>query len=905
MTSSATVNKFLKDHYVEGAFHSHVSLIKPHGKFQLNREDIENFWNMYCKLLIDDQNIILGLAERPQHYLPVLVDLDIKLLEDNICLMENQEHLYNELQVQKVIEIYQSVLSNIVEDCSDENLVCVLLEKPVYKITSGTKSYVKSGFHLAFMSCFLSKIDQEVHVIPRVKQLMTEGKIFEDLGIENSGDLIDASCCKVNWLIYGCRKDEKMDPYRVSKVYNSECEEIDLEEAFKHYKIYDSREQVINIRGKVKEYLPRILSILPYGRNNCELKCGLESPIKQQNQKKESEKKYVKVSVTEALKVSRKLLPMLASYRAEDRNEWMNIGWVLYNISEGSSEGLEQWIDFSSRDEDKFDENVCIYEWEKMKCGDLTIGTLHHFAKKDNPELYQQYIDEITKSHVEYSLEGSDYDIAKILYYNYSSEFVCTDLKPVVWYQFSNHKWIDIQDGIYLRKRLSDEIIKVYEDMLKDIQENSIGCDKAQEAMFKVKTSQVKKIMQKLKTNNSKNAIMKEAADLFYNKHFREKLNTNPYIIAFKNGVYDLKSNVFRNGKPEDYLSKGLSINYVEFSEIDDKIMQVQDFFMKVFPDTSVRKYFLDNTSDIFVGGNYQKIVQFWLGCGDNSKSITQNILEKLFGELAIKFSTTLLTGKKGNLGAAAPELARAGDGVRLCTLEEPDGGEELNNGIFKSLSGNDSFFARDLFEKGKGTKEIIPLFKLIFITNKLPKFRHSDKATWNRVRVIPFEATFVRNPADCPDTFEEQLVQKRFPMDPHFSSKIPNLIEAFAWLLLEHRKNITTRYEPEKVLMATEMYKKQNDIFHQFIGECIIESSETFLSLDEIWGAMKEWYKDSFTNTLTLTKPDVKEYFIKLWDTPTCGNTWRGYKIRTLEDDLKSGQALELSPEDLVNYDS
>ena len=35
---------------------------------------------------------------------------------------------------------------------------------------------------------------------------------------------------------------------------------------------------------------------------------------------------------------------------------------------------------------------------------------------------------------------------------------------------------------------------------------------------------------------------------------------------------------------------------------------------------------------------------------------------------------------------------------------------------MFKSLSGNDTFWARDLFEKGKSTREIQPLFKLIFI---------------------------------------------------------------------------------------------------------------------------------------------------------------------------------------------
>ena len=41
------------------------------------------------------------------------------------------------------------------------------------------------------------------------------------------------------------------------------CDTTDksLEEAFNYYCIYDVREQLINIHGKVKENLPRILSI--------------------------------------------------------------------------------------------------------------------------------------------------------------------------------------------------------------------------------------------------------------------------------------------------------------------------------------------------------------------------------------------------------------------------------------------------------------------------------------------------------------------------------------------------------------------------------------------------------------------------------------------------------------------
>ena len=311
----------------------------------------------------------------------------------------------------------------------------------------------------------------------------------------------------------------------------------------------------------------------------------------------------------------------------------------------------------------------------------------------------------------------------------------------------------------------------------------------------------------------------------------------------------------------------------------------------------------MDMSSDVFVGGNHQKVVLFWTGEGDNGKSVTQGIFEKMMGDLAIKFSTTLITGKKTSTGTANPELARAGGGVRWAVLEEPDGDEQINIGTLKSLSGNDSYWARDLFEKGSDAKEIQPLFKLIFICNKLPKMKYSDKATWNRIRVIPFESTFCRPEDPAPETYEEQVRQKRFPMDKEFSKKIPEMLEAFAWVLLEHRKKISIRIEPEKVRMATAEYRKQNDIYRQFVDECIVEEKKKVISLVDIYTNFKEWFKDSLPHNTVPIKNEVKEYFSKLWGDPDPGIKWTGYRLRTMQDDIASGEIVILEEDDLVDY--
>jgi P4 family phage/plasmid primase-like protien len=898
-----TIKKILKSTHVDGIFHTHVSLIRPKGKFQFNRQTLEEFWEAYCNFISTDPDPIIGIAEKPQQYLPVIVDIDLKVRDEE---QEIGESLYTNEQLETVVQIYQSTLRQIVDNCTDDDLICAVLEKKMYQQNKNDNVYFKHGFHLHFPNIFLNKVDQEIQLIPRVQQALKDLKLFSELGYEDSGAVVDKVCCKVPWLLYSSRKTEESQPYKLTRIYNSGLNKISTEKAFKNYQLFDHKEQLINVKGKVEYYLPRIFSIVPYGRSTKEIKRGIISPLKEKLKKeRKSSANFRRMNVDEALAIARQLLPMLADFRASDRNEWMTIGWLLYNITDGHPDGLDLWCEFSARCEEQYDENVCIYQWERMVKKDLTIGTLKHYASIDNPVEYRKFKDENANKHVMASLEGSHNDIAKVMFAEYSDEFVCASISNKIWFQFVNHKWEQIEEGVFLREKISGKIVSKYIDAVRKLYDDLKNPkDKGTEAMTNARIKQINKIIMNLKSAPYKTNIMKEAQEVFYDPRFREKLDADPYLIAFKNGVYDLKLNVFRPGRPEDFLSKNMPINYVNYSSEDEQIGDVMTFLEQVFPDKSIRKYFLDVSSDIFVGGNHEKIVVFWTGEGDNGKSITQLFFELMLGKLAIKMNTNIITGKKPSAGSAFADLARAGGGIRWAVLEEPDADEMINAGIFKHLSGNDSFYARDLFEKGKDGREITPLFKLIFVCNKLPRIKAADKAVWNRARVLPFESTFCRT--GYPETYEEQLRQKKFPMDKQFAKKIPNLVEAFAWVLLQHRLKILgqPRIEPEKVRSATEVYRKQNDILLQFVDECIIEDSSKMMSLAELYNLFKEWFKESLPGHTVPVKNEIEEYFCKIWGLPDKGKSWSGYRQKTLKDDLDSGDIVILEEDDLVNYE-
>jgi len=883
----ATIEKLLRDNYTEGVFHTHVSLIHPKGRYLFDRTELEIFWDEYSKN-INSGNIV-GIAEKPQTVLPVLVDIDLKIVCEETTF-DPSEHLYTNEQLYKVIEVYQTILFSIVEDIHDKNLLCVVLEKDIYYKNIGDTRYAKNGFHLHFPWCFLSKVEQEMQLIPRVKEELKNLKLFQNLGIEDSGSVVDKASCTVPWLLYGSSKCTESKPYKVTKVLDLNCEEVDIEKAFKNYKIYDENEKPLKIGGRVKEYLPRILSIIPYGRDVKEIKKSVSLPVKE---KKIKERKIYNSmeNVKENLEIAKKLLPMLASSRASDRNDWLTVGWILYNIGGGTNEALELWLNFSRRCEDKYDESTCIYQWERMTVKDLSLGTLKYYASIDNPNEYNKFKSEQSEKFVNDSLEGCHNDIARILYMEYGTEFVCASITTKKWYQFRDHHWEEIENGIFLREKLSSEIVKMYAKIGKKLFDNLTNTpNKAEGDILNSRIKQVQKIINGLKTASFKTNVMKEAMEIFYDKRFKDKLDQDGFLFGFKNGIYDLKLNIFRPGRPEDFISVLSPIEYIEYDKNSEEVHNVLDYLQKVFPDSSVRNYFLDIYSDIFVGGNSQKKIFFWTGeGGDNGKSITQQIFEKMLGRLNVKFATQYFTGKKISTGSANPELARAAPPVRQIMLEEPNIDEQLNIGDLKKLSGGDSFWARDLYEGGKSTKEVFPMFIITFICNKLPKLRNSDQATWNRFRVIPFESTFIDINGKCPDTFEEQLQQKKFPMDREFSGKVPGMLSAFAWYLLDWRKNVKPMskrsVEPEKVLQATTMYRLQNDIYRQFLEECIIEDDSS-ISLSEIYSHFKEWYKEGFPNNSLPVKNDVKEHFQSLWGEPVPGFKWVGYRIRTLKDD-------------------
>ena len=187
------------------------------------------------------------------------------------------------------------------------------------------------------------------------------------------------------------------------------------------------------------------------------------------------------------------------------------------------------------------------------------------------------------------------------------------------------------------------------------------------------------------------------------------------------------------------------------------------------------------------------------------------------------------------------------------------------------------------------------------FVCNKLPAIKNMDDAAGKRCKILTFESTFCDDP---PETHEEQMRQKRFPIDREFTKKLGKMAEPFAWVLLEHRKKIDglRRIEPEGVRIATSHYQRQNDVYLQFMDECIMEDKKqsSVMSLTELYNIYKDWYRESMPGQALPVKNEIEEIFVRRWGLMEAGKKWRGYRqqVQTKDDDV-----IVIGDEDLVQY--
>lgn len=901
--------------------YTHVSMGNKTGQYYLSSSNDHQFYQIYNSIL--SSNIPVCLAEKQGDYVPLIGDIDIKIdnIDDNSANFKEIRTLYSNEELLGTIKCFQEAIKkNIIvfsdkvnEDDNYSNypkkiLTCVVLEKKPYK--SG--NFLKNGFHLHFPYLFVDKNKVKNILIPQIKENVSKYKLGNGKNLfsnhtENPENFVDDVTSKC-WLMYGSSKSEELKPYKLTEIYNYDLCQIQPLEAFTMGDFFNREEKKLIIdNSNVNFLLPQLLSVSSIKKEIFNVKTPLELKIptkvylKQKLKDIENDSESIRKNLIQA----KNLLRILKPSRADNYNSWWDIGIILFNIGHGCEEAFKLW-DKWSRNSDNYDEDACLEIWDKMEKRDPVysqtkgMGSLRWYAKQDNLIKYNEFVEgchgilldknNLLKSVISANIMTTDAPLAKLLFDMFSDKYIFSDNG---WYSFNGTIWTPVKNQLKEFRNKLEYISVKYEEFKKTIfsllyHENSDSgkesdsddsekedekLDKKNRALLIAKKQEIFRAKNKLENFTSQNGILNYCQVLFYNEEFSELLDENPLIIAFKNGVFDFETLTFRQGLQSDYISKTLNIKYEDSLTVDSKeVKELQDFLHKIFPDESVRQYFIDQTCEVFRGGNRDKIAMFWTGNGNNGKSVTQRLFETMIGKkLAIKLSTSVLT-ERIQPGQPNPQLTRLRGGVRWGVFDEWGKTEQILSGSLNVLTGGDSLPCRDLFQKGSDSNDFTPMFKILCICNELPCLKDAVDATWDRIRIIPFESKFVSR-EKCPSTIEEQKEKKIFLCDTEITQKdrMNSLAKALGWYLIQtfikkEKSRLKGSYEPfipDKVNDAKIKYQTKCDILAYFMEDTYIKTNNNDhkITFDDMYVSFKGWYMNSFSGKMiTLNKHEFIE---------------------------------------------
>jgi P4 family phage/plasmid primase-like protien len=297
-----------------------------------------------------------------------------------------------------------------------------------------------------------------------------------------------------------------------------------------------------------------------------------------------------------------------------------------------------------------------------------------------------------------------------------------------------------------------------------------------------------------------------------------------------------------------------------------------------------VEKLDVDDYYGFEVSDNHRYLMgDFTVTANSNSKSLLLNLFQRAIGDYYCILPIALLTQKRTASNAAQSELERT-RGRRCAVMQEPGDGEKLNIGLMKELSGGDRILTRGLF---KEPIEFKPQFKMIMTCNELPEVPSDDGGTWRRIRVIEYTSRFVERP--------DPTKPREFPIDPEMIDKLDRWADTFISMLVDHHKKIDPRNidEPLEVRIATEGYKKNNDVIGQYVNDkvCRDDTCKEKLQLTKFYADFKTWaYHNMPKGKKVPERTQFKTYIEKTFGAyPGDSKGWRKLRIKPTQTEDQS----------------
>lgn len=756
---ATTLQAFLKEKYVkvtkanaDQITHKRIKDEANHiggGTYIIKGEDLATFYGLVYNEAVVAGNI-WTLTERQSADDRILIDLDFKYAHGTVRMWTMED-------AEDIVSGYMEELKELVDFKGGQKINAYLMAKDAPEhLPDG--SLTKDGIHIVINIKLNRKLQIELRKRVLAKITSTDDtsikEVFEKLPLTNQlENVVDDSITKggTDWQIIGCRKSGTAGVYKVVQKMEYEIDPTDRE--------------WMMAKTVVTAPLPREIFndvIVTAPKTECEYTREGQrvlNPTAEKAQKKEAERQQILDTVVpEDIIKLYKCLDTAKRCGAGTHSEW--VGVMLATKGAIGDAGKAIFVEWSKTfgTDNKGDEAEGAYDQADARA--LTAGSLHYWAREDNPELYREYFtrqekvikmktaDEQLEQIINHGV--TDYKMGLLFTILHGDVHVCQDKEKRAIYNFTKEMMWEKDTGVIIRLKLSEKLPPLFTARFAQISAERDEIDPEDKLALKINKVNADNCLdaiRKLESTSDKDRILKEITDLLYNPKFLDDFNRAKDELPIQpRSIINLHTLEVRERTIKDKWTYECDATYLtNISEEDELWMKT--YFLQLFrgrEDTMV------TTLDIFkttLSGRVVRHMFFLLGeKGSNGKSLLIKGLQKTFTGATSTISKKIIVQDNKSSSALNTEVEKL-EHCRMALTSEFDKNEKMNIKMIKEVSGGDNIELRGMHAT---ERTIRPTANLFAITNEMPSMKiknpKEQSAFFKRLIIIPFNAEFENN---------------------------------------------------------------------------------------------------------------------------------------------------------------
>jgi phage/plasmid-associated DNA primase len=414
-------------------------------------------------------------------------------------------------------------------------------------------------------------------------------------------------------------------------------------------------------------------------------------------------------------------------------DDWKNVVWALRNIADDNGYDLRPLAHKFSKASDKYDKHTTNDMYDNIEkypnANLLKMGSLVDFVKKNYEDAYFNWKKEYrTPKNKELALLHSafrDGDVADYFCEKFKNEFIAFEGKL---YNFNGVYWEEKTNKV-----LFGELKKLYFVLLEVCNVHFRNDDETYKAALG-------KILQLRTLSKQKSFVELILMELSVEEDVFDK---NGDLLGFTNGTYELENGLFREGRPEDYITLTVGYDYEPTTT-----HRVDEFMRKVMPHEDERKALIELLATSLRGKTLEKF-SVLTGIGGNGKdSLMTYLMKYVLGSFYFEANSSILTDELRS--ELSPGIA-AMHKKRLVVCNEPKKVIRVN--MMKHLTGGSNIAVRGLYSNKVGIDLHATLCMLC--NSDKPRLDEVSEAVARRLELVPFRSLF-RSASTIKNEFSE-----------------------------------------------------------------------------------------------------------------------------------------------------